>query len=152
MASQILASASNIAEKAKEMTSAKNTKIVQLAADTKDVNDKSWRITSDYGVKQNNTDEWLKVASDAQQGPQLLEDHFGREKVSTIHTVQLSLLRNTIMLLLHNRYLKTPCILQAPQTATTSTSEKIIVYARHDQDTNYHPRSTASTMNVSQNV
>lgn len=81
MASQILATASNVAEKAKEMTSAKNAKVAQLAADTKDVNDKSWRITSDYGVKQNNTDDWLKVATEDKQGPALLEDHFGREKV-----------------------------------------------------------------------
>ncbi|OAK97671.1 catalase-domain-containing protein [Phaeosphaeriaceae sp. SRC1lsM3a] len=81
MASQILATASNVAEKAKEMTSAKNAKVAQLAADTKDVNDKSWRITSDYGVKQNNTDDWLKVATEDKQGPALLEDHFGREKI-----------------------------------------------------------------------
>jgi hypothetical protein len=86
MASQILATASNVAEKAKEMTSAKNTKIAQLAADTKDVHDKSWRITSDYGVKQNNTDDWLKVATDDQQGPMLLEDHFAREKVRLFHS------------------------------------------------------------------
>lgn len=81
MASQILATASDVAEKAKNMASAKDTKIAQLAADTKDINDDSWRITSDYGVKQNNTDEWLKVATEDKQGPMLLEDHFGREKV-----------------------------------------------------------------------
>ena len=82
MASQILSSISNVAEKAKTMAGAESTKIAQLAADTKDVHDKSWRITSDYGVKQTNTDEWLKIASDDKQGPMLLEDHFAREKVS----------------------------------------------------------------------
>jgi catalase len=81
MASQILSTASNAVEKAKEMTGVKNAKVAQLAADTKDVHDKSWRMTSDFGVKQNNTDDWLKVATDDQQGPMLLEDHFGREKV-----------------------------------------------------------------------
>lgn len=81
MASQILATASTAVEKAKEMTNVKNAKVAQLAADTKDVHDKSWRMTSDFGVKQNNTDDWLKVATDDQQGPMLLEDHFGREKV-----------------------------------------------------------------------
>jgi catalase len=81
MASQILATASHVADKAKEMTGAKNAKVAQLAADTKDVHDPSWRITSDYGVKQNNTDDWLKVATEDQQGPMLLEDHFAREKV-----------------------------------------------------------------------
>ena len=41
----------------------------------------SHRITSDYGVKQNNTDIWLAASSEGRQGPQLLEDHFAREKV-----------------------------------------------------------------------
>jgi catalase len=81
MASQILATASHVADKAKEMTGVKNAKVAQLASDTKDVHDPSWRITSDYGVKQNNTDDWLKVATEDQQGPMLLEDHFAREKV-----------------------------------------------------------------------
>jgi catalase len=81
MASQILATASHVADKAKEMTGVKNAKVAQLAADTKDVHDPSNRITSDYGVKQNNTDDWLGVTSEDKQGPMLLEDHFGREKV-----------------------------------------------------------------------
>lgn len=55
-------------------------KVSQLEADIKNV-DQNSRITSDYGVKQNNTDEWLRVASADQTGPMLLEDHFAREKV-----------------------------------------------------------------------
>lgn len=39
------------------------------------------RLTSDYGVKQTNTDVWLSASTDDRQGPQLLEDHFAREKV-----------------------------------------------------------------------
>jgi hypothetical protein len=81
MASSILSTASSAVEKAKEMTSITNAKVAQLAADTKDVHDKKWKMTSDFGVKQNNTDDWLKVATPDQQGPALLEDHFGREKV-----------------------------------------------------------------------
>jgi catalase len=88
MASQILANVANVAEKAKDMTSATSQKVTDLAASTKDVHDKSWRITSDYGVKQNNTDDWLKVASEDKQGPMLLEDHFAREKVC--HTENIS--------------------------------------------------------------
>lgn len=38
-------------------------------------------ITSDFGVKQANTDDWLKVATEDHTGPQLLEDHYGREKI-----------------------------------------------------------------------
>ncbi|KAF2681070.1 catalase-domain-containing protein [Lentithecium fluviatile CBS 122367] len=63
------------------MAGEKNQKIADLATATKDVHDKSWRITSDYGVKQNNTDHWLSVASEDKTGPMLLEDPFGREKI-----------------------------------------------------------------------
>ena len=78
MASEIIG---NVAEKAKGLTGEKTSKMAQLAAVTKDVHDDKWRITSDFGVKQNNTDDWLKVATDDQTGPSLLEDHFAREKV-----------------------------------------------------------------------
>jgi hypothetical protein len=63
------------------MAGEKNQKIADLSTATKDVHDKSWKMTSDYGVKQNNTDHWLTVASEDQTGPMLLEDPFGREKV-----------------------------------------------------------------------
>lgn len=43
---------------------------------------KDTRITSDFGTKQTNTDDWLKVNSKDKTGPMLLEDNFGREKVS----------------------------------------------------------------------
>ncbi|KAJ8114378.1 hypothetical protein OPT61_g3732 [Boeremia exigua] len=78
MASEIIA---NITEKAKSMTGVQNKKVAQLSADTKDVHDKSYRITSDYGVKQHDTDHWLAVVSEDKQGPLLLEDPFGREKI-----------------------------------------------------------------------
>lgn len=58
-----------------------NDKIDQLKANTVEPTENS-RITSDYGVKQNNTDEWLRVSTEDQTGPALLEDAFGREKVS----------------------------------------------------------------------
>lgn len=41
----------------------------------------SSRITADFGTKQTNTDDWLRVNSPNQIGPMLLEDPFGREKV-----------------------------------------------------------------------
>lgn len=71
----------NVADKAKEMTGSSDKKQADLASVTKDVHDESWRITSDFGVKQTNTDTWLHVGTEEKQGPQLLEDHFGREKV-----------------------------------------------------------------------
>lgn len=56
-------------------------KAEQLSQHTKDYNDPKYRITSDYGVKQTNTDQWLRVASEDKTGPMLLEDPFGREKI-----------------------------------------------------------------------
>jgi catalase len=78
MASEMIG---NAAEKAKGLLGEKTGKMAQLAAVTKDVNDDKWRITSDFGTKQTNTDAWLSVATDDQKGPQLLEDQFAREKV-----------------------------------------------------------------------
>lgn len=40
------------------------------------------RITSDYGVKESNTDHWLSVTNAEHTGPSLLQDPFGREKVN----------------------------------------------------------------------
>ena len=79
MASQILASVSEKAQQA--MSSEPNAKLAYLAQNTKDAHDKSYRITTDYGVKQTNTDDWLSVSNEDQQGPLLLEDSHGREKV-----------------------------------------------------------------------
>lgn len=58
-------------------------KIADLQKDTVEPTQDT-RITSDYGVKQNNTDHWLSVSTEDRQGPALLEDPFGREKVSSL--------------------------------------------------------------------
>lgn len=58
----------------------RNDKIDQLKANIVEPSENT-RITSDYGVKQNNTDNWLRVNSEDQTGASLLEDAFGREKV-----------------------------------------------------------------------
>lgn len=42
---------------------------------------KNDHYTTDYGVKQGNTEDWLGVVNDESTGPLLLEDSFGREKV-----------------------------------------------------------------------
>ena len=44
------------------------------------------RYTTDYGVRQANNDDWLKVTSEDKTGPMLLEDVFAREKVETTRT------------------------------------------------------------------
>lgn len=58
----------------------KGAKTDQLAAHTVEPT-KDSRITSDFGTKQTNTDDWLRINSKDQIGPSLLEDPFGREKV-----------------------------------------------------------------------
>lgn len=40
-------------------------------------------LTSDFGVKQTSHDNWLSASTGDRQGPALLEDNFGREKVCT---------------------------------------------------------------------
>jgi len=57
-------------------------KAAQLAESTVTPDSKS-RITSDYGVRQSNTDDWLRITSDDHIGPMLLEDAFAREKVGS---------------------------------------------------------------------
>lgn len=61
-----------------------NEKMMQLSYDMKDPSPKS-RFTTNTGMGVENTDVWLKVAGD-KQGPALLQDHHGREKVQTWDT------------------------------------------------------------------
>ena len=79
MASQILSSGIGKAQQA--MAGEKGAKVVQLSNVTKNVHDKNVRIMSDFGVKQSNTDDWLKIVNEDKIGPMLLEDHFARGKV-----------------------------------------------------------------------
>lgn len=65
----------------------KGAKIRDLERDTKNVHDPNNRITSDWGVKQTNTDDWLKVVNEDDIGPHLLEDAFGREKVTSSNSI-----------------------------------------------------------------
>lgn len=39
-------------------------------------------MTSDFGVRQSNTDNWLSASTSDRQGPALLEDNWAREKVN----------------------------------------------------------------------
>lgn len=57
-------------------------KVVDLARDTTDVNG-CLPFTTDHGVKVSDTDFWLRLASENQTGPSLLEDQIAREKVSS---------------------------------------------------------------------
>ena len=56
-------------------------KAADLQKDTVDYHAAGNVITTHFGVKQSNTDDWLKIATEDHTGPQLLEDHMGREKI-----------------------------------------------------------------------
>jgi catalase len=57
-----------------------NEKHADMASAIKTQTDKD-RITTDYGVRYGNPDDWLRVVSNDQTGPSLLEDPIGREKI-----------------------------------------------------------------------
>ncbi|THY35715.1 catalase [Aureobasidium pullulans] len=58
-----------------------NAKVLAMKDNIRNYQDSNNRITTDYGVKQTNTDDWLKVATEDKTGPMLLEDHSSREKI-----------------------------------------------------------------------
>ncbi|RPB25228.1 catalase-domain-containing protein [Terfezia boudieri ATCC MYA-4762] len=69
-------------EAVKDLTA--NVKIKDLQSHIVDVTKSSVTMTSDYGAKLADTDHWLKVVNPNDpngQGPALLEDQFGREKL-----------------------------------------------------------------------
>jgi catalase len=82
MASTI-ASGLNKAQAALQSVSSKDKKTVDLSRDTVDVHT-SEPQTTDHGVRIENPDNWLKVATDRQTGPSLLEDQIAREKVKAL--------------------------------------------------------------------
>ena len=59
----------------------KNPKLTDLAKDTYDSHDTKAKMTTDFGQKVSNTDDWLTVSTEDRTGPSLLEDGHGREKV-----------------------------------------------------------------------
>ncbi|OTB01417.1 hypothetical protein M426DRAFT_64132 [Hypoxylon sp. CI-4A] len=72
---------SDTAEKVKKMVGGeKGRKVADLDAVSQTVSPKD-RITSDFGVKMGNVDEWLRVANEDKTGPMLLEDSFARERI-----------------------------------------------------------------------
>lgn len=72
---------SDTAQKVKNMVGGeKGRKVADLDAVSQTVSPKD-RITSDFGVKIGNVDEWLRVSNEDKTGPMLLEDTFARERV-----------------------------------------------------------------------
>ncbi|KAG5723446.1 Catalase-1, partial [Termitomyces sp. T112] len=56
-------------------------KIADLDRDTIDTTTAHSGLTTDFGAKVSNTDNWLKATDGSTSGPSLLEDHIGREKL-----------------------------------------------------------------------
>ncbi|KAI9816969.1 MAG: hypothetical protein M1832_004953 [Thelocarpon impressellum] len=70
-------------EKAKETVtgSVSNAKVDDLQRDMQDIGAPGARLTTDFGLKVSNTDDWLTVSNEDRLGPSLLEDNHGREKI-----------------------------------------------------------------------
>ena len=79
--------ASDTAKKIQELK--ENDKERQIRRDVKEPSPESI-FTTNTGFGVDNTDVWLKVAGD-KQGPALLQDHHGREKVCRENPLQLIL-------------------------------------------------------------
>ncbi|KAA8910803.1 catalase-like domain-containing protein [Sphaerosporella brunnea] len=58
-----------------------NEKILDMWPNKVDQTKSGNRMTTDTGVKIQDTDHWLRVVSDKQEGPALLEDQIAREKI-----------------------------------------------------------------------
>lgn len=70
---------------AKGRTTVADSKFADMQHDTVEVNDKQ-HMTTDYGIKISDADHWLRVASEKNTGPSLLEDQVAREKVSLLYS------------------------------------------------------------------
>lgn len=62
---------------------AQNTKISEMEKDMVDTS-KQTGMTTNHGIAVSNTDIWLSATTSDRQGPQLLEDEWAREKVSSV--------------------------------------------------------------------
>ena len=61
-------------------------KIADMARNTIEPSDQD-TYTTDWGVREPDNNDWLKVASGDKTGPMLLEDVFAREKASKQHSI-----------------------------------------------------------------
>lgn len=68
-------------QKINEVTTT-NEKTIEMWPNTVDAQKKENRMTTDAGVKVQDTDHWVKVVGeDGKHGPSLLEDQIAREKI-----------------------------------------------------------------------
>ena len=58
-----------------------NEKILDMWPNVADASKEGNRMTTDHGVKVQDTDHWLRVSSENHIGPSLLEDQIAREKI-----------------------------------------------------------------------
>ena len=69
------------AQEAVQRATSKEKKAVDLERDTANIHTEQ-PLTTDHGVRVENTDQWLRVVDDHHTGPSLLEDQIAREKVN----------------------------------------------------------------------
>ncbi|KAJ5092415.1 hypothetical protein NUU61_007285 [Penicillium alfredii] len=80
MASVIAGGLHKVQEAIQRATS-KEKKVVDLERDTANIHTKQ-PLTTDHGVRVENTDQWLRIVDDKHTGPSLLEDQIAREKIT----------------------------------------------------------------------
>jgi catalase len=76
-----LNAAKEAATKKLEEVTTTNEKILDMWPNTVNQAKAGKQMTTDTGVKVRDTDHWLRVVSDQQEGPALLEDQIAREKI-----------------------------------------------------------------------
>lgn len=94
-----LRAAPGAAKDAVQHLTGSNAKINDLAQNTKDSSQSSFKMTSDYGASISDTDHWLKVVNPQNpngHGPSLLEDQFAREKVRILYLFSYYTITNAI--------------------------------------------------------
>ena len=75
------------AQEVVQKTASKDKKLVDLERDTANIHTKQ-ALTTDHGVRINDTDHWLRAVDDNYTGPSLLEDQIAREKVCRLFVTQ----------------------------------------------------------------
>lgn len=74
------------AQSAAQTAAGGDAKRVDLARDTVEVTKDDFH-TTDAGGRVSNLDNWLRVSTDQREGPNLLEDHIGRERVRDLSSI-----------------------------------------------------------------
>lgn len=116
------------AQEAVQKATSKERKVVDLERDTANIHTKQ-PLTTDHGVRVENTDQWLRVVDDQHTGPSLLEDQIAREKVrqfsSLLHFLYI-FIRSTAICLLSSSIISTLTSIQITRFDHERIPERVV--------------------------